>query len=79
MFFIVSIYRFSRHFLGTIVICMVRLSSLSLIQNRADDFCISFALLGRKRLWEKAPSFMNPFPMSFPRSLFRSVNDYLVD
>ncbi len=78
MFFIVSIYRFSRHFLGTIVICMVRLSSLSLIQNRADDFCTSYARLRRKRLWEK-PSFMNPFPMSFPRSLFRSVNDYLVD
>ena len=70
---------FSRHFLGTIVICMVRLSSLSLIQNRADDFCTSYAHLRRKRLREKAPSFMNPFPMSFPRSLFRSVNDYLVD
>ena len=41
---------FSRHSLGTIVICMVRLSSLSLIQNRADDFCANFTHLRRTYL-----------------------------
>ena len=51
---------FSRHFLGTIVICMVRLSSLSLIQNRADDFCTSYAHLRRKRLREKPSFSINP-------------------
>ena len=51
---------FSRHSLGTIVICMVRLSSLSLIQNRADDFCTSYAHLRRKRLREKPSFSINP-------------------
>ena len=50
----------SRHSLGTIVICMVRLSSLSLIQNRADDFCTSYAHLRRKRLREKPSFSINP-------------------
>ena len=42
------IFRFSRNFLGATVTCMLSLSSISLIQNRTNDFCASFAYLRAK-------------------------------
>ena len=42
------IFRFSRNFLGATVTCMSSLSSISLIQNRTNDFCASFAYLRAK-------------------------------
>ena len=42
------IFRFSRNFQGATVTCMLSLSSISLIQNRTNDFCASFAYLRAK-------------------------------
>ena len=42
------IFRFSRNFLGATVTRMLSLSSISLIQNRTNDFCASFAYLRAK-------------------------------
>ena len=42
------IFRFSRNFLGATMTCMLSLSSISLIQNRTNDFCASFAYLRAK-------------------------------
>ncbi len=50
------IFRFSRNFLGATVTCMLSLSSISLIQNRTNDFCASFAYLRRKALHPSSQS-----------------------